>query len=72
MDMFIDGRWMQAASGARHNVTNPATGAVIDTVPTGDARETQTLRSSLLSALSRHGGERRLRRAHACRRKLRT
>jgi succinate-semialdehyde dehydrogenase/glutarate-semialdehyde dehydrogenase len=39
MDMFIDGRWMQAASGARHNVTNPATGAVIDTVPTGDARD---------------------------------
>ena len=39
MDMFIDGRWIQAASGARHNVINPATGAVIDTVPTGDARD---------------------------------
>jgi succinate-semialdehyde dehydrogenase/glutarate-semialdehyde dehydrogenase len=39
MDMFIDGRWMQAASGERYNVINPATGAVIDTVPTGDARD---------------------------------
>ena len=39
MDMLIDGRWMQAASGARNNVINPATGAVIDTVPTGDTRD---------------------------------
>ena len=39
MDMFVDGTWMQAASGARHNVINPATGGVIDTVPTGDARD---------------------------------
>lgn len=41
MDMFIDGSWMQAASGARHNVVNPATGGVIDTVPTGDARDAE-------------------------------
>ena len=33
--MFIDGGWRQAVSGARHNVLNPATGAVVDTVPTG-------------------------------------
>ena len=39
MDMFIDGGWRQAASGARHNVVNPATGAVVDTVPTGGKRE---------------------------------
>ena len=37
MDMFIDGRWMAADSGAVQPVTNPTTGAVIDTVPTGDA-----------------------------------
>ena len=37
MDMFIDGQWTPAQSGARQNVTNPATGAVVDTVPTGDA-----------------------------------
>jgi succinate-semialdehyde dehydrogenase/glutarate-semialdehyde dehydrogenase len=35
MDMFIDGGWREATSGARHNVVNPATGAVVDTVPTG-------------------------------------
>ena len=39
MDMFIDGSWIQAASGARHNVVNPATGGVIDTVPTGNAQD---------------------------------
>lgn len=37
MEMFIDGRWAKAASGAVQSVTNPTTGAVIDTVPTGDA-----------------------------------
>jgi succinate-semialdehyde dehydrogenase/glutarate-semialdehyde dehydrogenase len=35
MDMFIDGCWRKALSEARHDVVNPATGAVIDTVPTG-------------------------------------
>ena len=39
MDMFIDGGWRQAVSGARHNVVNPATGAVVDTVPTGGKRD---------------------------------
>ena len=39
MDMFIDGSWIQAASGTRHNVVNPATGGVIDTVPTGNAQD---------------------------------
>ena len=39
MDMFIDGGWRQAASGTRHNVVNPATGAVVDTVPTGGQRD---------------------------------
>jgi len=39
MDMFIDGHWMPARLGKRQNVTNPATGAIIDTVPTGDATD---------------------------------
>lgn len=39
MDMFIDGRWTPAALGAVQPVTNPTTGAVIDTVPTGDATD---------------------------------
>ncbi|MGO9024494.1 MAG: aldehyde dehydrogenase family protein [Beijerinckiaceae bacterium] len=39
MDMFIDGQWTPARSGARQNVTNPATGGIVDTVPTGDAAD---------------------------------
>ncbi|MBE1281873.1 MAG: aldehyde dehydrogenase family protein [Rhodobacteraceae bacterium] len=37
--MFIDGAWRPAVSGARQTVTAPATGEVVDTVPTGDARD---------------------------------
>ncbi|MEY4696376.1 MAG: hypothetical protein RIT14_804, partial [Pseudomonadota bacterium] len=37
--MFIDGGWKPAVSGATQPVTNPTTGAVIDTVPTGDDRD---------------------------------
>lgn len=39
MEMFIDGRWRPARSGACQDVTDPATGAVIDTVPRGDAED---------------------------------
>lgn len=39
MDMFIDGAWAPALSGARQSVTNPATGTVIDTVPAGGAED---------------------------------
>ena len=39
MEMFIDGQWRPARSGARQDVTDPATGAVIDTVPRGDAED---------------------------------
>lgn len=37
MEMFIDGGWVCAASGVTQPVTNPRTGQVFDTVPTGDA-----------------------------------
>lgn len=37
MDMFIDGEWAAARSGAAFDVVNPATGAVIDVVPDADA-----------------------------------
>ena len=37
--MYIDGQWCEAASGARFDVTNPATGEVLDTVPDGDGRD---------------------------------
>ncbi len=35
--MFIDGAWVEAESGDRFEVTNPATGAVIGDVPDGGA-----------------------------------
>jgi succinate-semialdehyde dehydrogenase/glutarate-semialdehyde dehydrogenase len=37
MDMFIEGRWTVALSGVRMDVLDPATGAVVDTVPVGGA-----------------------------------
>lgn len=33
MEMFIDGKWLPAQTGARLEVVNPGTGALIDTVP---------------------------------------
>ncbi|MCG6895329.1 MAG: NAD-dependent succinate-semialdehyde dehydrogenase [Desulfobacteraceae bacterium] len=37
--MYIDGQWTDAESGATFEVFNPANGALIDTVPDGDARD---------------------------------
>lgn len=39
MDMFVDGAWVPTASGATDPVTNPTTGAIIDTVPCADASD---------------------------------
>lgn len=39
MDMFIDGAWTPAVAGGRQAVTDPTSGAVIDTVPTGGAQD---------------------------------
>jgi acyl-CoA reductase-like NAD-dependent aldehyde dehydrogenase len=39
MEMFIEGRWTPAQSGATQPVTDPRSGAVIDTVPQGDATD---------------------------------
>ena len=36
---YINGEWVDADNGATFDVTNPATGEVIDTVPTGDAQD---------------------------------
>jgi acyl-CoA reductase-like NAD-dependent aldehyde dehydrogenase len=41
MEMFIDGTWRPAVSGARQNVTAPATGQVFDTVPAGGAEDAE-------------------------------
>lgn len=41
MDMFIDGGWVAAQSGQGMPVTDPTTGAVIDTVPLGEAADAE-------------------------------
>jgi acyl-CoA reductase-like NAD-dependent aldehyde dehydrogenase len=47
MDMFIEGAWRPAASGETQPVTEPATGALIDTVPTGGVDDAEAaIRSS--------------------------
>ena len=37
--MFIDGAWVEARSGETFDVTNPATGEALGTVPAGDATD---------------------------------
>ncbi|MEY4305032.1 MAG: hypothetical protein RIT52_1207, partial [Pseudomonadota bacterium] len=39
MEMFIEGRWTPAVSGATQPVTDPRSGVVIDTVPQGGAED---------------------------------
>ena len=41
MRAFVGGAWVDAANGATHNVTNPATGEVLGTVPSLGAAETR-------------------------------
>jgi len=41
MDMFIDGAWVPAASGATQPVTDPRRGVAFDTVPQGDAQDAE-------------------------------
>lgn len=39
MQMFIDGAWTASVTGATQPVTDPRSGAVIDTVPQGDGTD---------------------------------
>ena len=39
MDMFIDGGWHPSVSGDTQPVTEPATGAIFETVPRGTAAD---------------------------------
>ncbi len=39
MEMFINGQWSAASDGATQPVSNPTTGAQIDTVPTGTTED---------------------------------
>ena len=41
MQMLIDGAWTTAADGAVDEIRNPATGALIDTVPRATAADVQ-------------------------------
>lgn len=41
MQMFIDGSWQPAASGAETDVLNPRSGALVDRVPAGGVREAE-------------------------------
>jgi succinate-semialdehyde dehydrogenase/glutarate-semialdehyde dehydrogenase len=38
---YVDGKWIQSASGATFNVDNPATGEILGTVPSLNAAETR-------------------------------
>lgn len=38
INMFIDGKWVEALSGARRNIINPANGEVIASSAYGSAR----------------------------------
>ena len=52
MDMFIHGEWTPAASGLRFDVTEPATGAVIDTVPMGGPTDADAAIASAAQAFA--------------------
>lgn len=50
MDMFIDGAWVAARSGATQPVTDPTTGEIFDTVPAGDDGDADTAISAAARA----------------------
>ncbi|MEZ5897144.1 MAG: NAD-dependent succinate-semialdehyde dehydrogenase [Parvularculaceae bacterium] len=50
--MLIDGKWVQADSGATIDVTNPATGDVIARVPKGGADETRRAINAAKAAMN--------------------
>ncbi len=49
--MVIDGAWVSAAAGGTLNVDDPATGAVLGTVPAADAADTQAAVDAAAAAL---------------------
>ena len=69
MEMFIDGAWRAAASGARMEVLSPATGAVVDTVPLGDAADAEAAVVSAARAME-HWKQRPMAERVALQRKL--
>ena len=53
MDMFIEGAPVPAISGLRQPVSNPATGTIIDSVPTADAEDAERAIASAERAFER-------------------
>ncbi|MGN6693626.1 MAG: aldehyde dehydrogenase family protein, partial [Aquihabitans sp.] len=52
---FIDGSWRPARSGATDDVVNPATGAVITAVPSGDAADVDDAVAAAAAAFASWG-----------------
>lgn len=50
--MFINGEWCDAASGRTYEVTNPATGAVLETVPFGEAADAEAAVKAAVAAFA--------------------
>jgi succinate-semialdehyde dehydrogenase / glutarate-semialdehyde dehydrogenase len=68
-DLFIDGRWEPAATGARFDVTDPSTGSVIASVAdgsTGDARRAVDAADRAFSGWSRTAPRDRAELLRAC------
>src|SRR5437016_3835035 len=65
MEMIINGERVGAASGARMEVRNPATGEVVDTVPKADVADTQRAIEAAAAAFSTWSKLAPHKRAHA-------
>ena len=50
--MFIDGEWVDSSSGKTFDVTNPATGEHLGTVPDGDAVDAEAAVAAATAAFS--------------------
>jgi acyl-CoA reductase-like NAD-dependent aldehyde dehydrogenase len=51
MEMYIDGTWRPGQSGSRMDVTSPVTGAIVDTVPLGNAADADAAIASAVRAM---------------------
>ena len=54
---YVDGAWIDADAGGTVDVTNPATGEVIGTVPNLGAAETRRAIEAAARGISRLGGQ---------------
>jgi succinate-semialdehyde dehydrogenase/glutarate-semialdehyde dehydrogenase len=66
--LLIGGEWVSASSGERFDVTNPATGEVVGTVPNGDASDVSAAIDAAAAALEEWKGLPAIQRARILRR----